>query len=286
MRGIREGSVFFVRGGNDFLLIRCRGSKNWRATFAGNGLKSRGEHRATESPQYREASQGATIHVLAEAVRNTRDAADGTPAKAKRLAYRGTMKFFHQFPYFRGSTFVAWVLVAAFLVVALLLMRGLERTSSRQKAFAPLIEESAVRHGVPPELVTAVIKRESDFFPWRVGRAGEVGLMQITEGAVVDWEQATGHQCPYRGMLFDPRLNIEIGTWYLGRALHRWEDHAAADALALAEYNAGYGNVRKWISSHEVDETLSWVRFHGTREYIKSIRKYRDGLAQGQSSRE
>ena len=196
------------------------------------------------------------------------------------------MRSFHQI-YRRWGLKVLLLCLAVLCVLAAIGLVGSFNAAFRnQDAFASLIDEAALRHGVQPELIRAVIKRESRFFPWRVGDAGEIGLMQITEGAVRDWERVTGNQCSYRGMLFDPRLNIEIGTWYLARSLQRWDGDPMADALALAEYNAGYGNVRDWVRQGEVDDTLRWVRFRGTREYIRAVCKYRDEFMRGRVTRE
>ncbi len=55
-------------------------------------------------------------------------------------------------------------------------------------------------------------------------------------------------------MLWDERVNVEAGTWYLGRALGRWRGRVREEvgvALAAAEYNAGYGNVVRWVGLAE-----------------------------------
>ncbi len=57
-------------------------------------------------------------------------------------------------------------------------------------------------------------------------------------------------------MLWDARVNVEAGTWYLGRGLGRWRGRVPEDvgvALAVAEYNAGYGNVLRWLGGVEAE---------------------------------
>jgi hypothetical protein len=88
---------------------------------------------------------------------------------------------------------------------------------ARSDAYDRLIREASLRHGIAPGLVKAIIWRESRFRPYTVGRAQEVGLMQITAGAVSDWHDWSGGIMPSRSMCFDPGLNIEIGTWYMAR---------------------------------------------------------------------
>ncbi len=152
-------------------------------------------------------------------------------------------------------------------------LRRMDRVALRR-----IIHEAAARQGVSEMLVEAVIRRESDYRPLARGRAGEMGLMQITAGAVRDWERATGFHCANRGVLFDPRLNVEIGTWYLARALRRWRGYAGADILALAQYNAGPGNVGRWVARKGRGSGLESVRFSSTRKYIETVLDYRKQL--------
>ena len=136
-------------------------------------------------------------------------------------------------------------------------------------------QEAASRHGLASALVKAVIHQESRFRVLSRGKKGEVGLMQITDGAVLDWERHTGLRRPNRGGLFDPRLNVEIGTWYLARAVRAWQEYRDRDVLALAQYNAGRGNALKWAPENPREKALDRVRFPSTREYIVSVLKYR-----------
>lgn len=99
--------------------------------------------------------------------------------------------------------------------------------------------------------------------------------MQITPGAVKDWQRATGQRCRFNGMLFDPRLNIEIGTWYLSKAVATWQDYRDSDVLALAQYNAGPSRAREWRPKDPREELeLSRISFPSTREYIKRVRHH------------
>ncbi len=98
--------------------------------------------------------------------------------------------------------------------------------------------------------------------------------MQLMGPAVTDWERATGRRCLHPGLLFSPRLNIEIGTWYLARGLRRWEGYRGQTELALAEYNAGPSRARRWAPEDPNEEFLPRVRFPGTKSYIVKILKY------------
>lgn len=156
----------------------------------------------------------------------------------------------------------------------------------RSAAYDPLIRQAALRHGVPPSLVKAVIWKESRYRARCVGRAHEMGLMQITPGAVSDWCVASGLPRPSRAACFDPSLNIEIGTWYLARALRTWKQYRSADILALAEYNAGGTRARSWAPANpQVELTTADVRLPSTRDYIAQVRRKWHDLERTQSTR-
>lgn len=98
------------------------------------------------------------------------------------------------------------------------------RWEYRERRFDKLIGEVAGKYGVDPCLVKAVVRRESKFDPWVYGSRGEIGLMQVTEGAGAQWARAVGRRDYGRSLLWDARVNVEAGTWYLGRAMGRWPE--------------------------------------------------------------
>jgi soluble lytic murein transglycosylase len=146
----------------------------------------------------------------------------------------------------------------------------------RSHAYDRIIRDAAKRHQLPPHLVKAVIRRESKFKCWVVGGAGEVGLMQVTPAVVRDWERATGRRCAATAQLFDPRLNIEIGSWCLARARNRWRGNPDREILALAQYNAGGKHATEWsqLPPPPSGDALDRVRFPETRAYIKTVLDY------------
>ncbi len=159
--------------------------------------------------------------------------------------------------------------------------------AERSSRYDPLIQDAARRHGIAPLLVKAVIWNESRFKQLAVGGAGEVGLMQITDGAIADWRKATGKRVVFRGLCFIPRLNIEIGTWYLARALDHWRGYRDAHILALAEYNAGRERAKKWAPDRKEDPVpLKSIRLPGTREYIRKVTAKWRQLEKEQRARE
>lgn len=149
--------------------------------------------------------------------------------------------------------------------------------ASRFQRYDDLIAQAAARHGVSPSLVKAVVWRESRFQPGMRGADGERGLMQITEAAATDWVLAEKIETFVPTDLFDPKTNLDAGTWYLARALRHWGAKDDPVPFALAEYNAGRSRVNRWVrDSAEVGEpTAERLReamdFPSTREYVRSI---------------
>lgn len=149
--------------------------------------------------------------------------------------------------------------------------------SERFGRYDNLILQASKRYGVPPELIKAVIWRESRFHPDKTGQHGERGLMQITEGAASDWARAEKIETFVPTDLFDPKVNIEAGAWYLKKALDHWGAKDNPVPFALAEYNAGRTRVKRWVVGSGRGETAGAVDlqtamdFPGTKSYIEAI---------------
>jgi len=154
------------------------------------------------------------------------------------------------------------------LVGCWLWQRRVERSQDRPIAAA------ARRYQVEPALVKAVVWRESRFNPRARGQAEEIGLMQIREDAAREWadaEQVAGFEHTH---CFDPGTNTLAGTWYLKKLLKRYIRTDNPAVYALADYNAGRGNVLKWCggaASTNSTVFLEQIGFPGTREYVRSV---------------
>lgn len=132
--------------------------------------------------------------------------------------------------------------------------------------------EAARRHGVDPLLVRAVVYQESRFKADAVGSDGEVGLMQVLPaGAVADWARWHKRKAPSHADLMDVEVNLEIGVWYLARALKRWQDHKEKIPLALIQYNAGESRAVQWKPQNPTAEVIPGITILSTRRYVTGI---------------
>ena len=115
-------------------------------------------------------------------------------------------------------------------------------------AFSEEIRETAVRYGVNPALVEAVIRIESAFNPWAVSSKGAQGLMQLMP--------RTASALGVRDA-FNPRQNIEGGVRHLRYLLDKYPGNIP---LALAAYNAGEGAVDSYGGIPPYAETQQYVQ--------------------------
>jgi len=124
-------------------------------------------------------------------------------------------------------------------------------------------------------LAHGISRQESSFDPYAVSHAGARGIMQLMTGTAR--EQAGKIGVGYDGyrLISDPAYNVMIGSSYFQRMLNIWGGNVP---LAVASYNAGSGNVGKWIRQYgdprsQVD-MLKWIEaipYTETRAYVQRV---------------
>lgn len=118
--------------------------------------------------------------------------------------------------------------------------------------FDTMIDTASKKNRINPVLVHAVVNTESAYNPHARSPVGAIGLMQLMPGTAGDLGVN-----PYK-----PKQNLDGGSRYLRQQLDRPGINGNV-ALALASYNAGYGNVRK--HGYKVPP------YRETRNYVKKI---------------
>lgn len=124
-------------------------------------------------------------------------------------------------------------------------------------------------------LAHGISRQESSFDPYAISHAGARGLMQLMTGTAQEQAGKMGIGYDSYRLLSDPSYNVMIGSAYFQRLLDTWD---GSIPLAVASYNAGAGNVRKWINTYgdprgQVD-TLKWIEaipYVETRGYVQRV---------------
>jgi soluble lytic murein transglycosylase-like protein len=132
-----------------------------------------------------------------------------------------------------------------------------EHFFQKEVPFGGIIYSEAKKNDLPPELVAAVVHTESKFVPTAHSNRGAVGLMQLVP-KTGRWLGASN--------LSDPVQNIQAGTKYLRYLTDRF---SGDQQKAIAAYNAGEGNVRRF---HGVPP------FKETRNYVERVRSFQQDL--------
>lgn len=130
---------------------------------------------------------------------------------------------------------------------------------AREVPFGQVIYNEAKKNDLPPELVAAVAHTESKFVPTARSNRGAVGLMQLVP--------RTGRWLGARN-LADPVQNIQAGAKYLRYLSDRF---GGDNQKAIAAYNAGEGNVRRFGGVPPFKET---------RNYVQKVSSFQHDLSQ------
>ena len=119
---------------------------------------------------------------------------------------------------------------------------------------------AAKTYSVEPALIAAVINAESSFDKDKVSPKKAMGLMQLLPSTAAS---LSSNEID----LFDPKTNIMLGTKYLAYLINKFND----TETALFAYNAGEGNVARWLT--EKNETkLRSCPFKETNAYVNKIK--------------
>ena len=137
------------------------------------------------------------------------------------------------------------------------------------------IVENAVRNGLEPALVAAIIQAESGFVPDSRSSQGAVGLMQLLPTTARFVAEGPNRPSPAPDRLEDPAVNIAYGSSYLRYLIDR---HGTVP-LALAAYNGGEANVDRWLaeaaSAGRILRVPEDVPFPETRAFVERVLELR-----------
>lgn len=132
--------------------------------------------------------------------------------------------------------------------------------------------EEILRHSADnelnPLLVVSLMRQESRFEKEIQSPVGATGLMQVMP-ATGEWISDQIDDTEYS--LNNPEDNIQFGTWYLRYTHREYDDNSM---LAIASYNAGPGNVAKWVRKYDLSDPdffVEQIPFKETKGYVESV---------------
>jgi soluble lytic murein transglycosylase len=137
--------------------------------------------------------------------------------------------------------------------------------------FDSLVMEFAEQRSLDPWMVYAIMREESGFQPTIESWANARGLLQLMIGTARDMGALTGRGSVSERDLFDPAVNIELGTMYMRRLSDMFDGHPS---LVIGGYNGGQGNIRSWLrarGSMPFDLWVEEIPYEQTRDYVKRV---------------
>lgn len=169
------------------------------------------------------------------------------------------------------GVFAAFLLLLLALIMVLLLGRELEKRTYKLN-YPETIAAYAAEYALDPYLIAAVIHCESSNRPEAVSPMGAMGLMQIMPDTG-EWIAGKLDEADFStDMLLDPAQNIRFGCWYLRFLMNRYDQDRQ---LTLAAYNAGHGNVDKWIGDPAISKEgqLVDIPYAETKNYVEKVQR-------------
>ena len=138
--------------------------------------------------------------------------------------------------------------------------------------YESIVEKYSEEYNVDKNLVFAIIKAESNFKNESISNKNAKGLMQIIDSTANE----LGQKLDIKEIdLFDEETNIKLGIYYISILLKYYNNQF----IAVSAYNAGIGNVDKWIEEGIIEEdgsNLENIPFKETENYLrKVVRNYR-----------
>lgn len=137
--------------------------------------------------------------------------------------------------------------------------------------YSEYVYKYAQEYEVDPMLVFAIIKAESNFNPNVVSSSNAVGLMQLMDTTAEEIANKLDISILKGASLYNPELNIRLGTKYFSNLMKEYNNNYL---LALTAYNAGIGNVGKWIEQGIIQDDGSDIEnipFKETNNYVRKI---------------
>ncbi len=155
------------------------------------------------------------------------------------------------------------------LIILLISMKKILIKVSYPEKYTNYVEKYAKEYEIEKELIYAIIKAESNFREDAISSKQAIGLMQILESTAKDVAKDIDLEIS-REKLLEPEININLGTKYISSLIEKYNNLE----LALAAYNAGIGNVDRWIDEGIIKKDgtdIEKIPYKETNNYVRKV---------------
>ena len=142
-------------------------------------------------------------------------------------------------------------------------------------AFKDTIDNYSNKNKIDSAWTYAIIRRESIFIKDAKSEKGALGLMQLLPGTARATAKAIRTRYSGQRQLIKSKPNIRLGTYYLNKLFKKYNKQTV---LATAAYNAGPGNVKRWLPEGKPMDAIRWIEsipYKETREYVINVLAYK-----------
>jgi len=144
------------------------------------------------------------------------------------------------------------------------------------RKFTQEIDRAASRARVPAPLLLGLVREESTFEPRAISPQRAMGLTQVIWETATDMARQLKIRLRGKRDCFNPRINATLGARFLANLI---KTYRGKKLLAIAAYNAGPGNVDRWLSQRGLhrdgpvpeDEIVEDIPFEETRHYVRKV---------------
>ncbi|OPZ23557.1 MAG: Soluble lytic murein transglycosylase precursor [bacterium ADurb.BinA186] len=147
---------------------------------------------------------------------------------------------------------------------------GLYRAIAFPKPYVVEVREATQKADMPPNLIYAIMRRESGYLKDARSWAQARGLMQMMKKTADEQAKKLGIKLESEEDLHKPELNLLLGATLIRDLLGKFNNLA----IALSAYNAGPGAAQTWIKKNDqapVDAYLETISFDETNKYLKYV---------------
>ena len=163
------------------------------------------------------------------------------------------------------------IILTSILLFGVLRIQDIVLKNIYPTKYSEYVYKYAKEYNVDPILVFAIIKAESNFNPNVVSQSNAIGLMQLMDATAEEIARKLEINFVKEKSLYNPELNIRLGTKYFSNLMKEYNNNYL---LALTAYNAGIGNVKRWIEQGIIKEDGSDIEnipFKETNNYVRKI---------------